>query len=99
LGIHCREKGGYPKPLQVPQATVATLPHRLYSQLIHRIGAKTTEQLVGELWIVREKSCESRMVVNYRLFISIWIFRINSLDNFMFKQDSLPTTLKTEKYF
>jgi len=39
------------------------------------------------------------MVVNYRLFISIWIFRINSLDNFMFKQDGLVTTLKREKYF
>jgi hypothetical protein len=38
-------------------------------------------------------------VVNYRLFISIWIFRINSLDNFMFKQDGLVTSLKTEKYF
>jgi len=38
-------------------------------------------------------------VVNYRLFISIWIFRINSLDNFILKKTTSQQLKKQKNIF
>jgi hypothetical protein len=88
---------------QSPYKSLKPSLQHCHKEFIHNLSTESTQKQQNNLWVscgtVGGKSCESRMVVNYRLFISIWIFRINSLDNFMFKQDGLVTSLKTEKYF
>jgi len=74
-----------------------------HTESIHSLSTESTRKQQNNLWVscgtLGGKSSESRMVVICRLFISVSIFRINSLDDFMLKQEGLRTSLKTEKYF
>ena len=88
---------------QSPYKSLAPSLRPCHTELIHNLSTESARKQQNNLWVscgaLGGKSWESRMVVICRLFISISIFIVDSLDDFIIKEGGLTQIGKIEIYF